>query len=57
MERATGTEKIKNLKKQNELYEQQVGLQKEYYDSLMDEKKILREQLKKKDLLLIIKEI
>mgnify|MGYP002774878312 CR=1 FL=1 len=48
MERATGTEKIKNLKKQNELYEQQVGLQKEYYDSLMDEKKILREQLKKK---------
>lgn len=48
MERTTGTEKIKNLKKQNELYEQQVGLQKEYYDSLMDEKKILREQLKKK---------
>ena len=48
MERATGTEKIKNLQKQNELYEQQVGLQKEYYDSLIDEKKILREQLKKK---------
>lgn len=48
MERTTGTEKIKNLQKQNELYEQQVGLQKEYYDSLIDEKKILREQLKKK---------
>ena len=48
MERSTGTVRIKNLQKQNELYEQQVGLQKEYYDSLVKEKEILRKELKNK---------
>lgn len=46
MENAVGTEKIKYLQKQNALYEEQSKLQKELYDSLTQEKQIIKKQLK-----------
>lgn len=46
MERSTGMERVEYLKKQNELYEEQARLQKEYYDSLVKEKLIVRKELR-----------
>lgn len=46
MENATGTEKIKYLQKQNSLYEEQAKLQKQLYDNLTEEKKIIKDKLK-----------
>lgn len=46
MERAVGTEKIKYLQKQNELYTEQAKLQKELYDSLTEEKLVIKDKLR-----------
>lgn len=48
MERATGTKKIEHLKKQNELYEEQAKLQKEYYDTLSTNQSAIANELTKK---------
>lgn len=45
-ERAVGLSKITYLQQQNELYKEQMNLQKELYDSLSKEKKILQDSLK-----------